>query len=61
MLKDRCYEDSRGNLSEILEYFGLENNNPYKWCEITHGVTWEDFFGIKYDNEDISWEEVRIR
>lgn len=60
-LKSRCYEDCRADLPDILEYHGLESNNPYEWNRITHGVTYEDFIWIRYDNEKIEWKDVRIR
>ena len=60
-LKDRCYEDCRENLQDILSTVGMNNNDPYKWNKITHGVTWEDYFWIKYDDENLTWEDVRVR
>ncbi len=60
-LKGRCYEDSRPDLKEILAAHGLETNDPYRWCRKTHGVTYEDFYWIRYDDEDLTWEEVKIR
>lgn len=60
-MKGRCYEDGRGDLGRILAAAGMTENNPYEWCRRTHGVTWEDFFWIRYEGEDITWEDVRIR
>ena len=60
-LKSRCYEDGRSGLTEILTEAGMETNNPYEWVRVCHGVTWEDFFWVKIDDEDISWDEVRVR
>lgn len=60
-LKDRCYEDGRADLKDILEAHGMESNDPYEWCKRTHGVTYEDFFWLKIDEEDIEWKDVRIR
>lgn len=60
-LKDRCYEDGRANLKEILDSANLESNNPYEWIKISHGVTYEDFFWIKFENENITWKDVKIR
>ncbi len=48
-LKDRCYEDGRLDLPDILQLAGLETNDPYKWVRVSHGVTWEDFFWIRFD------------
>lgn len=58
-LKGRCYEDGRVDIRTILSSAGLENNNPWEWVKITHGVTWEDFFWIKFPGEDLEWEDVR--
>ncbi len=60
-LKGRCYEDGRADLKEILEQAGMTTNNPWKWMKITHGVTFDDFFWIKFPGEDITWEEVKLR
>ena len=59
-LKDRCYEDTRGDLPEILREAGLTSNDPWKWVRITHGVSWHDHIWIKFDDEDLKWEDVRI-
>jgi len=60
-LKSRCYEDGRADLPEILSQAGLQSNNAWKWVRITHGVTYEDMFWIKYPDENINWEDVRVR
>lgn len=60
-LKSRCYEDNRSGLDEILVQANLTSNDPWKWNKITHGVTWEDELWIKYENEDLDWEDVRWR
>ena len=60
-LKDRCYEDGRADLQEILAQAGMTENNPYQWVRLTHGVTWDDFFWIKVDDEQISFDDVRMR
>lgn len=58
-LKDRCYEDSFAGLEEVLEIQDMTSNNPWEWNRKTHGVTWEDFFWIKFEDEELSWEDVR--
>lgn len=60
-LKSRCYEDQRADLDIILKQVKMSCNNPYEWVQLTHGVTWEDSFWIKFNNENITWEDVRIR
>ena len=60
-LKDRCFEDGCSNLECILKNVGLNSNNPWEWNRKTHGVTWEDYFWIKFDGENITWEDVKWR
>lgn len=60
-LKSRCYEDDRDNLDEILKQANLSSNNPYEFVKASHGVTWEDYFWIRFKNENITWEEVKVR
>lgn len=62
-LESRCYEDCRYNLQEILASAGMTSNNPWEWCRKTHGVTYDDFYWLRFpdDSDDISWEKVKIR
>lgn len=60
-LKSRCYDDYRADLKEILEQAHLTDNNPWKWNKITHGVTWEDELWIRFEHENLKWEDVRWR
>ena len=60
-LKGRCYDDARADLPEILRQAGMKSNNPYEWVRVCHGVTYEDFFWVKLEGEDISWNDVRVR
>lgn len=60
-LKDRCFEDGYADLENVLRKFDMESNNPWEWNRKTHGVTWEDYFWVKFDGEDITWEDVKWR
>lgn len=60
-LKSRCYEDGRADLRQILAEAGMTENNPWEWVKITHGVTYDDFFWIRFEDEQITWEDVSIR
>ena len=60
-LKSRCYEDGRADLKRILDQAGLKDNNPWEWNKRTHAVTWEDQLWIRFEGEDITWEDVRWR
>lgn len=60
-IKSRCYEDGRADLSEILAKVGMKTNNPYEWVEKTHGLNYADFFWIKLDGDNTTYDEVKIR
>lgn len=60
-LKGRCYEDCRADLPEILKQAGMKENNPWEWMKITHGVTYEDMFWIRFPGETLTWNEVKVR
>lgn len=60
-MKSRCYEDNRDDLVEILSQAKMTENNPWEWIVLTHGVTYEDFWWIKINEEDITWEQVQVR
>lgn len=60
-LESRCYEDGREDLEEILKQAGLTSNNPWEWCKITHGVTWEDYYWIRMPGEMVTWKDVKVR
>lgn len=60
-LKSRCYEDDREDLDEILRQANMTSNNPWEWNKVTHGVMWDDQLWIKFEGEDLCWEDVRWR
>ena len=60
-LKSRCYEDGRADLGRILEKAHFQSNNPYEWVRLTRGLTYDDFYWIRFDDEICSYEEVRLR
>lgn len=60
-LESRCYENGRPDLKEILAVAGMESNNPWQWCEKTHGIRHADYYWIKKPTEDVCWEDVKIR
>ena len=60
-LKDRCYEDGRGDLQEILAQAGMSSNDPWEWVKHSHGVTYEDFWWIRFPGEQLTWKDVRVR
>jgi len=60
-LESRCMPKKRHCLSEYLNACGLTEYDPYKIVKVTHGVMWEDFLWLKFPEENIVWEDVKVR
>jgi len=60
-VKSRCFEPNRADIKEILKEMNLEEYNPWEMIKITHGVDWDDFYWIRFEGEDLTWEDVRVR
>jgi hypothetical protein len=43
----------------FLEDMGLSAYNPWEIVKITHGVMLEDFVWIRFDGEDLKWNDVK--
>ncbi len=59
-LKERVICKERAT-KEILDSMGLKEYNVYAILRNTHGVDTDDFIWFKYDGEDITWDDVRVR
>lgn len=60
-LESRCFSISKGACKLLLSQLGLEFYNPYSIVEITHGVCVEDFNWIRFNNEEICWNDVKLK
>ena len=59
-LKERIICEERFD-EEIQKILGLKEYNLYKILRKTHGVDVDDFIWLKFDDEDITWDDVRVR
>lgn len=59
-LQQRVICESRCN-EFLLNSMGLDHYNIYDILYNTHGVDIDDFIWFKFDNEDITWDDVRVR
>jgi len=60
-LESRCMPKDRTCLEQYLKDLNLDEYNPYKIVRITHGVMWEDNLWLKFPDETVTWEDVRVR
>ena len=49
------------NIDEILFNLGLNEYNMLDILKKTHGVNFDDFWWIKFENEDLNWKDVKVR
>lgn len=60
-LEDRCIPRNRQNINEVLGNLGLENYDVIEILKKTHGVSFDDFWWIKFENEGLNWKDVKVR
>lgn len=60
-LESRCFPENRVNCRELLDLLGVEEYSPLSICKKTHGVQNDDFYWIKFNDEKITFDEVRVR
>lgn len=58
-ISERWIPAARPDMKDRLHDLGLTEYNPWEIIKKTHGVMWEDFIWIKFEGEDITWEEAR--
>jgi len=60
-LETRCMPKGRTQMEEYLSSLGLEEYNPWEIVKHTHAVMWEDYLWIKFPDEDVTWDEAKVR
>lgn len=60
-IEGRYFERGRPDIMERLEDIGLTEYNPWEIIKKTHGVMWEDYLWVKFDGEELTWEDVKAR
>lgn len=61
ILESRCIPRNRANISEILKIYGLSTYDVIEILKKTHGLSQNDYFWIKFEGENISYDDVKIR
>lgn len=62
LLEGRCFPKSRANAKQLLRDAGIDFYDPMQIVKKTHGVMSDDFFWIRFDNEDSDlWETINPR
>ena len=59
ILQDRCWDEKRPDLKQLLAYIGLKEFNPYEICKRTHGKMEQDSIWFRFPGEILTYEEVK--
>ena len=57
-LESRCFDNGWPDTPPILK---ANETNPYEWCRKTHGIMYNDFWWIRFPDENITWNDVKVR
>lgn len=57
--EDHIIDRNRRDIKEILKYHGLDFYDPELIARISHGRTCDDYYWMRFDDENITWEEVK--
>lgn len=58
-LIERVFDFGRGDRDELLSLLGLKEYNAYEIAKKTHGILFQDFIWLKFDDDEIEWAEVK--
>ncbi len=58
LFESRCISRERPDLKEFLEYYGLSQFDAYELCRKTHGRLTGDYFWLRFDNENVRFEDL---
>lgn len=59
--ESRSVPRTRVNIDDLLEKNGLPFYHPLSIVKITHGVLTDDFIWLKFEGEDLTYDDIKIR
>lgn len=60
-LESRCPPRDRTNIKHLLDNWGLIEYDPLAITRITHGLMFADYLWIRFDNEEITYDQIKVR
>lgn len=57
----RCFPKERPNVDEYLGRLGLTEYDSVDIVKATHGLMWDDYIWVKWEGEDLNYEDIKIR
>lgn len=60
-LETRTVPRTRYDIEDILRKFGLKEYNAYAMCKKSHALSMSDYIWIRFEGEDINYDNIKIR
>lgn len=61
-LEHRCVPRTRIGINELLrKKYKLKEYDPLQICKQTHGVSMSDYIWVKFNDEETTWNDVKLR
>lgn len=60
-LESRCFPKTRHNAKQLLDDLDIQYYEPFYIIQKTHGLLFEDYCWIKFKDEDINYDDIKIR
>lgn len=60
-LEERLPDKTRDDMPEILRRYGLRDFMPVKMCRKSHGRNMTDFLWLRFDDEPLCFNDIRLR
>ncbi len=60
-LESRCAPRTRIGIEDILKAYDIKFYDPMAMCRKSHGRTMVDFLWVKFNDEDLVWDQIKLR
>lgn len=57
--RERCFPETRVDVKDLLKMLGLRNFDAEAICRKTHGMVHGDRFWIRFDDEDLTYSDIK--
>ena len=60
-IESRCFPKDRFNCKDVLDALGLDSYNVWNIVEKTHGLIFDDYTWLRFENEVIDYKDIKLR
>lgn len=60
-LRSRLPDPTRADIDDILRAYGIREFQPVAMCKKSHGRNMTDFLWLRFNNEKLTYNDIRLR